>query len=71
MAEIKTGRWTAAIEGDFVVFLIGARIDKRHPLRSRNMAPFGLGKASTLVTVAEGRGARERLRNAAGGEAVG
>jgi hypothetical protein len=25
MAEIKQGRWTAEIDGDFVVFLIGAR----------------------------------------------
>lgn len=36
MAEIRQGRWTAQIEGDFVVFLIGARLDKRHPLRSFN-----------------------------------
>jgi hypothetical protein len=36
MAEIKQGRWTAAIEGDFVVFLIGARLQARHPLRSLN-----------------------------------
>ena len=28
MVEIKQGRWTAEIEGDFVVFLIGARINK-------------------------------------------
>ena len=28
MAEIKQGRWTAEIEGDFVVFIIGARINK-------------------------------------------
>ena len=28
MTEIKQGRWTAEIEGDFVVFLIGARINK-------------------------------------------
>jgi hypothetical protein len=34
MAEIKQGRWTATIEGDFVVFLIGARLSARHPLRS-------------------------------------
>ena len=25
MAKVNTGRWTAEIEGDFVVFLIGAR----------------------------------------------
>jgi hypothetical protein len=36
MAEIKQGRWTAAIEGDFVIFLIGARLEARHPLRSLN-----------------------------------
>ena len=28
MAEIKQGRWTAEIEGDFVVFIIGARANK-------------------------------------------
>jgi hypothetical protein len=27
MAEIKRGRWTAQIEGSFVVFLIGARFE--------------------------------------------
>jgi hypothetical protein len=27
MADIRQGRWTAEIEGDFVVFLIGARIN--------------------------------------------
>jgi hypothetical protein len=31
MAGIRQGRWTAEIEGDFVVFLIGARINR--PLR--------------------------------------
>jgi hypothetical protein len=36
MAEIKQGRWTAQIEGDFVVFLIGARLQATHPLRSLN-----------------------------------
>jgi hypothetical protein len=34
MSEVRQGRWTARIEGDFVVFLIGARLDKRHLLRS-------------------------------------
>ena len=34
MAEAKQGRWTAQIDGDFVVFLIGARLDWRHPVRS-------------------------------------
>jgi hypothetical protein len=31
MATINQGRWTADIEGDFVVFLIGARVNR--PLR--------------------------------------
>jgi hypothetical protein len=32
MAKINRGRWTANIEGDFVVFLIGARVNS--PLRA-------------------------------------
>lgn len=28
-SEIRKGRWTAEIEGDFVVFLIGARINSK------------------------------------------
>jgi hypothetical protein len=34
MGDVKQGRWTAKVEGDFVVFLIGARISARHPVRS-------------------------------------
>jgi hypothetical protein len=35
MAEINAGRWSAEIEGDFVVFIIGARINsKLHALRA-------------------------------------
>ena len=34
MPEVHQGRWTAKIEGDFVVFIIGARLDPRHPIRS-------------------------------------
>jgi len=34
MADVRQGRWTARIEGDFVVFLIGARLSARHPVRS-------------------------------------
>lgn len=34
MADVRQGRWTARYDGDFVVFLIGARLDARHPLRS-------------------------------------
>jgi hypothetical protein len=34
VTEIRQGRWTADIEGDFVVFIIGARINsKRHALK--------------------------------------
>ena len=29
MADIRPGRWTAEIEGDFVVFLIGARVNSK------------------------------------------
>ena len=32
--EVNQGRRGAKIEGDFVVFLIGARPDKLHPIRS-------------------------------------
>jgi hypothetical protein len=34
MADVKQGRWTAEIDGDFVVFLIGARFAWRHPIRT-------------------------------------
>ena len=34
MAKVNQGRWKAEIEGDFVVFLIGARLEPLHPLRS-------------------------------------
>jgi hypothetical protein len=155
MGEVRTGRWTAQIDGDFVVFLIGARLTKGRRLKAfgdlggrrgmmhmlkelsqepesgllgyemssfgglivqywrsfehlerfandregshtaawrnywkrvgtgtgtgiwhetylvhagdyeaiySNMPPFGLGKASSLVTMAEGSAARERLK---------
>jgi hypothetical protein len=29
MAEVKQGRWTAEIDGDFVVFIIGARVNSK------------------------------------------
>jgi hypothetical protein len=32
MADIKQGRWTAEIEGDFVVFIIGARVNSKWQL---------------------------------------
>lgn len=34
VAEVRPGRWTAEVEGDFVVFLIGARVQRFHLLRS-------------------------------------
>ena len=34
MGQIAGRRMTAEIDGDFVVFLIGARLDKLHPVRS-------------------------------------
>jgi hypothetical protein len=34
MAQTRPGRWTAEIDGDFVVFLIGARLNPRHPVAS-------------------------------------
>ena len=44
MAEINQGRWTAQVEGDFVVFLIGARLQASHPLRSlRDLGGFKRG----------------------------
>lgn len=29
MAEVRQGRWTAEIDGDFVVFIIGARLNSK------------------------------------------
>jgi hypothetical protein len=34
MGEVRQGRWAASIDGDFVVLLIGARVDWRHPVRT-------------------------------------
>jgi hypothetical protein len=34
MTTVNKGRWTAQIDGDFVVFLIGARFDLLHPIRT-------------------------------------
>jgi hypothetical protein len=34
MGTINQGRWTAEIDGDFVVFLIGARLSRMHLIRS-------------------------------------
>lgn len=34
MSDVRQGRWTAEIEGDFVVFIIGAKPQWRRPIRS-------------------------------------
>jgi hypothetical protein len=34
MRQVYRGRHSAEIDGDFVVFLIGARFDPRHPVRT-------------------------------------
>jgi hypothetical protein len=34
MAKVNEGRWTAQVDGDFVVFLIGARFNLLHPIRT-------------------------------------
>ena len=35
MTEIRHGRWTAEVDGDFVVFIIGARINsKLHAIKA-------------------------------------
>ncbi len=40
MADIRRGRWAAEIEGDFVVFLIGARVNRPWDL-FRSMRDLG------------------------------
>src|SRR5262245_33290091 len=34
MGKVNEGRWTAQIEGDFVVLLIGAQFNFLHPIRT-------------------------------------
>jgi len=54
MAEINQGRWTAQVDGDFVVFLIGARLQARHPLRSlRDLSGLKRGMQGMLSYLAE------------------
>ena len=33
MGKVKQGTWTAQLEGDFVIFIIGTRPDPLHPVR--------------------------------------
>lgn len=40
MAEVKQGRWTAKLDGDFVVFIIGARFNSKWQL-ARSVADLG------------------------------
>jgi Domain of unknown function (DUF4188) len=50
MAEVNQGRWTARIDGDFVVFIIGARLQASHPLRSlHDLGEFKRGMRAMLT----------------------
>jgi hypothetical protein len=52
--RVKQGRWTTKIEGDFVVFLIGARLQATHPLRSmRDLGGFTRGMPQMLKYLME------------------
>jgi hypothetical protein len=51
---VNRGRWTASIDGDFVVFLIGARVERAHPLRSlRDLGEFKHGMRAMLAYLTE------------------
>ncbi|MCE5291686.1 MAG: DUF4188 domain-containing protein [Nocardiaceae bacterium] len=54
MPAINKGRHTARIEGDFVVFLIGARINWRNPIQSlRDLGGFKFGMPGMLKYLTE------------------
>jgi len=54
MPDVRQGRWTSKIEGDFVVFIIGARVQARHPLRSmRDLGGFRRGMPQMLRYLSE------------------
>ena len=54
MADVRQGRWTPRIEGDFVVFLIGARLQASHPLRSlQDLGGFKRGMPQMLKYLSE------------------
>ena len=54
MGDVRQGRWTTRIEGDFVVFLIGARLQPTHPLRSmRDLGGFTRGMPQMLKYLME------------------
>src|SRR4051812_30838970 len=46
--QVNTGRWTAEIDGDFVVFIIGAKV--RNPVKARKALPL-LAKMNTMLKV--------------------
>ena len=52
MADVRQGRWTADIDGDFVVFLIGARINSKfHALRAfRDLGGSAMRKMLNYLT---------------------
>lgn len=56
MADLLDGRWTVKIDGDFVVFVIGAKI--RNPLRARRALPL-LGAMNTMLKQLERDGGAE------------
>ena len=51
MADVMRGRYTARIDGDFVVFLIGMRINR--PLRVRKWVPMARKMGPMLKALAE------------------
>lgn len=46
MADLLDGRWTAQVDGDFVVFIIGAQV--RNPLRAARALPL-LGQMRKML----------------------
>ena len=49
--EVRPGRYTADIEGDFVVFLIGMRFN--HPLRVRKWLPVATAMPKMLKVLSQ------------------
>ncbi len=49
--EVRPGRYTAGIEGDFVVFLIGMRFN--HPLRVRKWLPVATAMPRMLKVLSQ------------------
>ena len=52
--EVRPGRYTADIEGDFVVFLIGMRFN--HPLRVRRWLPVATAMPKMLKVLSRASG---------------